>query len=154
MLGAAVHYESLEDDDTALPDVEFTSLTFDASLESGSWNVFGSFSWTGVDNPVAISDQDMLGFVGQGGYAFNEDWDVFLRYEWADIDTAGSDDVSILTLGFNRYFAEHHAKWTTDVGVSFDSLDGSQVAGITGYRIDSPNEDGQVVVRTQLQILF
>ena len=76
------------------------------------------------------------------------------RYEWSDLDVPGVDDISIITVGVNRYFAGHNAKWTTDIGFAIDSLDSGVVAPITGYRTDATGDDGQLVIRTQLQILF
>ena len=55
--------------------------------------------------------------------------------------------------GVNKYFAGHNAKWTTDVGYGFNAVFGP--ANITGWRNDVVNaNDGQIVVRTQWQILF
>jgi hypothetical protein len=74
------------------------------------------------------------------------------RYEWSDLDTTGLDDVGIVTVGVNRYFAGHTIKWTTDVGYGFDPAPETE-SGIN-WRQDAPNEDGQVVIRSQFQLLY
>ena len=57
-------------------------------------------------------------------------------------------------------FAGHNAKWTTDIGFGLEALtvgtfpNGVAVAPVTGWREDLTVEDGQIVIRSQLQILF
>ena len=110
-----------------------------------------------------------MGIVLGGGYYFTEDWEVFGRYEWSDQSNltpalaggARADNLSIFTVGVNKYFSGHNAKWTTDVGIGLQQVNlfgagtaGASMAPVTGFRSDIPDEDGQVVIRTQLQILF
>ncbi|MHC4429819.1 MAG: hypothetical protein ACYS0D_14645 [Planctomycetota bacterium] len=101
---------------------------------------------------VVVMDSSPIGIVVQGGYYFAENWEGFGRYEWADLDMPTAQDVSILTVGVNKYFAGHNAKWSTDVGVAFDSI--AVGVPVTGYRADAVGSDGQVVIRSQLQIIF
>jgi hypothetical protein len=63
-------------------------------------------------------------------------------------------DLSILTIGVNRYYAKHDAKWTTDIGYGFDPVESFWATSGAGYLDDSPGDDGQIVVRTQFQLLF
>ncbi|MHC4416569.1 MAG: porin [Planctomycetota bacterium] len=160
LIGGALHYQSLEDDPgTGLADIETVTMTVDASYEFGGGNLFGAFIYNTVDLPAGFSDADQTGLVLQGGYYLTDNWEGFLRYEYSDFDITGIDDINIVTLGVNRYFAGHNAKWTTDIGIGFDPVIGvSAVAGgaspITGYRADARDEDSQVVIRTQLQIVF
>ncbi len=60
--------------------------------------------------------------------------------------------MNIVTLGATRYFAGQNAKWTTDVGIGFDGVPAT--VPIADWRADAPNENGQFVIRTQLQIVF
>jgi hypothetical protein len=147
MLGAAVHVQ----DDKYDPRTERFTWTVDGSLEGDGWNVFAYVVGNHVDPDVG-SSMDQVGVVVQGGYYLTEDWEGFARYEWSDLDTTGLDDVSIFTIGVNRYFAKHALKWTTDVGYAFDSVPDTE-RGID-WREDASGEDGQIVVRTQFQLLY
>ena len=51
------------------------------------------------------------------------------RYEWGDFDLAGVDDLSLLTVGANRFFARHQVKLSADVGYSFNALNMVGVGG-------------------------
>ena len=160
MIGGAIHYETGESD-TLFDDVDVLVLTGDVSWEFGGGNVFAALIYSSVDTPGGVADYDPLAIVIQGGYYLNDTWELYGRYEWSDLDIPGAEDINIFTIGVNKYFADHHAKWTTDIGVAFDPVIGDDVlasfeAGfpITGWRVDPAGEDGQVVIRTQVQIVF
>ena len=100
----------------------------------------------------------------RAGVFVSDDWEVFGRYEWANEDTP-ADDLSVLTIGCNRYFAGQAIKWTTDFGYAFNAISpmfGSGTGGgglgpggvFTGWRTDTPGEDGQFMIRSQLQFVF
>ncbi|MCZ6735185.1 MAG: hypothetical protein O7C65_05285, partial [Planctomycetota bacterium] len=92
----------------------------------------------------------------QGGYYLSDNWELFGRYEWSDFDLVtvpATEDLNIFTVGATRYFAGHNAKWTTDIGIGLDEVNVPPLA-ITGFRADTPGQDGQVVIRTQVQIMF
>jgi hypothetical protein len=121
--------------------------------------------YNSFDAPSGISDADQLGIVIQGGYYLNDTWELYGRYEYADLDLSGIDDLSIITIGVNKYFAEHHAKWTTEFGWAIEPILGNDLAAggfdgdpgafpLAGWRIDPDDEDGQVLIRTQIQIVF
>ena len=152
MLGGALHYER-EEYGTILDvdELEIFLVTIDASLEFGGANLFGAFMYRSLDDDAAI-DFDQYGFLIQGGFFLNEDWELFGRYEFADLDMEGVDDANIFTLGVNRYWAKHGLKWTTDLGFGIDSVPTTE--SVTGWRADSVAEDGQIVFRTQLQLTF
>ncbi|MHC4220714.1 MAG: hypothetical protein ACYSU7_19940, partial [Planctomycetota bacterium] len=126
-------------------------LTVDFSGEFDGWNVFGALVYTNADT-AGGSTASTIAIVAQGGYYFTKEWEGFGRFEYSDPDTLAPDNVSILTLGATRYFADHHAKWTTDFGIAFDAV--PVTVPIADYRADAPGEGGQVVIRSQLQILF
>lgn len=170
-VGGAIHWErdKYNSFGSALAPSEFKSefltWTVDGMLQGDGWNAFAyvvgrNFS---SDDPAVMS-QDQLGFVVQGGYRLTDEWEVFGRYEWADGDvmspavpgpTAVGDDLSIITMGFNYYIKSQTLKWTTDVGVGLNPV-ASEFANPkgTGWRADAPGRDGQVVVRSQFQLLF
>lgn len=152
MLGGALHYQR-EEYGTILDtdEMEIMLGTIDASLEFGGANLFGAFMYRSLDDDATV-DFDQFGFLVQGGFFLNEDWELFGRYEFADLDMEGVDDANIFTLGVNRYWAKHGLKWTTDLGFGIDSVPTTQ--SVTGWRADSLAEDGQLVLRTQLQLTF
>ncbi len=166
LVGAAFHWESNEDDALLAPNnlsADTIMFTLDGSYEAGGWNAYGAFLYKSVESPdPTAGDSDRIGLLFQGGYYFTDDWEGFIRYEWADLDApaaAPADDVSILTFGVNRYFDGHNAKWTTDFGFAVDGIDATAVSGsadgdITGFRPDPANSDGQFVLRSQVQIVF
>ncbi len=81
-------------------------------------------------------------------------WEVFTRYEWSDFDSTGVADLSIVTVGAVRYYNGNMIKWTTDVGVGLNPVAPEFASTPLGWRGDAPGENGQVVVRSQLQLLF
>ena len=177
LIGAAIHVEEEEFgtgfiDGSTLPvtrvgnndELETLMITGDVSVEFGGANLFGAFVYRNLDSNAG-GDLDQIGFLVQGGYYFNSDWEGFVRYEWADFDlpdltvpggvTVYSwDDLSVITFGVNRYFAGHQAKWTTDFGIALDRVEFFAADPRAGYRSDTGGDDGQFVLRTQLQLLF
>lgn len=150
LLGAALHYEDGESG-TAAGETEIFGFTADASLEFGGANLFASLVWLDVETAPAPGISP-FGLLVQGGFFFTDNWELFGRLEWSDFDVAGAEDLTIFTLGATRYFAGHNAKWTTDLGFGLEEV---QVAApITGWQVDGPTNDGQIVLRTQLQIMF
>ncbi len=151
MIGGAVHYEESEDD-AGLLDTTTLVLTADVSAEFGGANVFAAFIYNDVDLPAGLADTNPWGFLVQGGVALSDDWEAFARYELADFDVTGIEDLSLITVGVTRYFAGHNAKWTTDVGIGLDDI--VFAPAITGARTDVVGEDGQLIIRSQIQLLF
>ena len=172
-VGAAAHVQQSESGGgVAGKRTELIVLAADISAEFGGANVYGQLSYS-IENYIAPnvgpagggSTAKPWGIVIGGGWYWAEDWEVFGRYEWSDRGALGSagnpDNLNLITVGVNKYFAGHNAKWTTDVGIGITSIDlasgtptGANLAPVTGWRQDNPNSDGQIVIRTQLQILF
>ncbi|MCH7847445.1 MAG: hypothetical protein IIB53_03700 [Planctomycetes bacterium] len=150
MIGGALHYQEAETD-AGLADVDVTVLTADISAEFGGANLYGAFIYRNIDT-AGVSDLDQVGFLVQGGVAFSDDWEAFARYEFSDFDTIGVEDLSLITFGVTRYFAGHNAKWTTDIGIGLEEV--ANAPAITGLRTDVPGEDGQIVIRSQIQLVF
>jgi hypothetical protein len=133
--------------------------TVDASTEFDGANLFAALIGRHFDSDAL--DADQYGIVVQGGLYLNDDWEAYARYEWADADLAGADDLSILTIGANRYFSGHNLKWTSDIGYAFDGIAGvfgdgllGEGGDIAGWRTDGDGDDGQFVLRSQLQLAF
>ncbi|MEM7230273.1 MAG: hypothetical protein AAF432_15815 [Planctomycetota bacterium] len=155
MVGVAGHYQEGESG-SAAASTDVSVLTADISWEGDGANVYAAVMYADVDTDGAPSVEP-LGFLVQGGFYFAEDWEMFARYEYADWDTA-AEDLGIFTIGVNKYFAGHNVKWTTDVGFGTDEVMGGAITGapasITGYRSDAAGQDGQLVIRTQWQMVF
>ena len=152
MLGAGILFQDEEKIDPAENDTELLRWSADVSVELGGANAFVAI----VGNRVAeetMPTLDQLGFVVQGGYFLTEHWELFARYEWGDADGL-AQDLSVITVGFNRYIAQHTLKWTADIGYGLNPVDDFWSSRGAGYLDDRPGEDGQVVVRVQLQMLF
>ena len=132
--------------------METAAFTLDASAKFGGANAFAAFIYRNLDS--GSSDMDQYGFVVQGGVFLNDDWEAFARYEWSDFDTASMQDLNVLTLGVNRYWSHHSLKWTTDIGFAFDEVSSAYSSSGSGWRTDTAGEDGQIVLRSQVQLLF
>ena len=150
LIGGALHYQEAETD-AGLADVDVTVLTADISAEFGGANLYGAFIYRNIDT-AGVSDLDQVGFLVQGGVAFSDDWEAFARYEFSDFDVIGTEDLSLITFGVTRYFAGHNAKWTTDIGIGLEEV--ARAPAITGLRPDVVGEDSQVVIRSQIQLVF
>lgn len=156
LLAGGIHWQSDEYGETAMgPEVETFRWTVDASMEFGGANLAGTIYGSHTDiNTDVVDDVDQYGIMVQGGFFLNDDWELFGRYEWADEDTEGVDDLSVATIGFNRYFSGHNVKWSTDLNYGFNEVSGTFANAGSGFRADSTGEDGQLVLRTQLQLVF
>lgn len=151
LVGGALNYQRDEFGTATGPEETAFSWTVDASAEFGGANFFGAI----VGRHLDVADADQIGFVVQGGvFVIPDEWELFGRYEWGDLDTVGIEDLSVLTVGVNRYWSKHALKWTTDVGIAFDEIHTEWESSGAGWRDDSPGEEGQIVVRSQLQLLF
>ncbi|MHC4615924.1 MAG: porin [Planctomycetota bacterium] len=155
-IGAAAHWEEDKYDDFVIgPSGRTSSLswTVDGMWQSDGWSLFAYVVGRHVD-AAGSPDLDQFGVVVQGGYYFTDKWEGYARYEWGDNDLPGADDLSVVTVGANYYIHGHTVKWTTDLGVGLQGIAATWRAGDAGWREDRPGEDGQVVVRSQLQLLF
>lgn len=155
MIGVAAYVENPEfgtasDDDQ----VQSYGLTADVSSEGDGWNVYGAFIFNGVsDDRAGMKDRDQWAFVVQGGYFFTDDIEAFARFEYGDLDD-DSEELQVLTVGFNKYWAGHGLKWTTDVGYGINEVSSAWASDGAGWRTDGLDEDGQFVIRSQIQLTF
>ena len=144
--------------------------TIDASLRGDGWNLFGYVVETTGKDTVTGFEQDSSGWLIQGGFMVNNNYELFVQYQNGEVNDAvfatGSSEMSAFRIGINYWpiMGSNHLKWTTDVAWSHDSLaDGGAVAGNgsadwtgtgNGWRQDILNGDGQMLVRTQVQLVF
>ena len=151
VIGGAGHWQRDKYNAAGAND-EFYTWTFDAIAKFNGASLSG-YVVGRHNNPGGGVSVDEFGFVVQGSFYFTDEWEGFGRYEFGDDDI--NTDLSILTVCANYYLDGHNAKWTTDVGLATNSVAGAwSGAAATGWRTDSATDDGQVVFRTQLQLLF
>lgn len=150
MIGGAVNYEKGESGTAAGPEETDLRLSADVSAEFDGANLFAAFVYQDLD-VAAISP---WAFVVQGGLFVTDDIEAFARYEFGDADSAGIEDLNVITVGVNKYWSKHNVKWTTDVGFALDEVQAFWDADGVGWLTDGAGQDGQVVVRSQLQLLF
>jgi hypothetical protein len=160
----------------------FFTWTADVSLELGGASLFGAWAMnTSYDLPLDNSSINTYGAVVQGGYFLSDTFEVFARWEW--MNTAGTPENNVRnsrtpsgeninylssyngfvnnigTVGFNWYLGGRKLKFTGDLGVSWNpvifqtGLFGDNIAGAE-YRQEGSGGGGQIVARTQLQLLF
>lgn len=157
LIGFAGLYQSAQNQpDTDQPDIG--SWTADLTLDFGGANLFVAGVGRTLDPSMGRSDQ--FGLVAQGGVFLLDALELFARYEWGD---SGDDapDLSVITVGANVFFNRNGLKWTTDIGYGINPVSPFWASGLygagtssIGWLPDAPDEDGQVVVRTQLQLMF
>ena len=137
--------------------------TVDASWRGDGWNLFGYIvDTTGKDN--AGVTQDSSGWLVQGGFLVNDNVELFAQLQEGDVNGEAMD-MDAFRVGFNYWPAtgNNSVKWTTDVGWASKTLTNGAGGGISsadwvssgnGWRADNANEDNQMLIRTQLQLLF
>jgi hypothetical protein len=163
VIGAAGHFEQGEYG-TTTDEARTVQWTIDASLEINGLSVYGAVIGRHIDdsNAAAMPEQDLVAALLQGGYFITDDIELIARYEWGDMDIAGVEDLSALTAGFNYFFDRHSLRWTTDVMYSFNAMNQVTLGGQTfgwpvafqGWRGEPAGSEGQLVVRSQIQLLF
>lgn len=156
MIGGGAHWQRDRYGVSMDPKVEVFRWTADASFKFGGASAFaavvGNHEKQKVDGGTS---EDQFAFVLQGGVFFVPDqWEGFARYEWGDADRAGIEDLTVITVGVNRYFNKHNLKWTTDIGYGFMEVGDIWSSGGAGWRTDPVGEDGQVVIRSMVQLVF
>jgi len=153
MIGFNVHSQKGE---SGTPAAEPRALLFavDVNLELDGANAFAEFIYLNLDTDSADGTRECLGVIVHGGYFVSETIEVFARYEWATLDdtNALADELSIVTVGVNKYIERHDIKCTLDVGYALEPVPAVGKRG--GFRVDTPFGDGQVVVRIQIQLVF
>ncbi len=153
LIGTAVAYEVDEYGTLSGPEEERLSWTADLSIEGGGANAFVAVITQQADRDGG-TEFDRYGVVVQGGVLVADDLECFIRYEYGDLDEPGEADLSVITAGFTRFFSGHNLKWQTDVGYGLNEVDDAWARSSAGWQADAPGEDGQVVIRTKIQLLF
>ncbi len=161
LFGAAVAWQmdefgtgsNLPDPDFNNAETENLSLTADATLKMHGFSIAGAFFYRLLDTDALGLSLDQYGVVVRSGIFLTDSIELYGMYEWGDLDTS-ADNLNIATIGISKYWSRHALKWQSDVGYAFESVDSSWAVNSAGWRPDSADEDGQIVIRSQLQILF
>ena len=98
----------------------------------------------------------LIGALGQVGYAINQKWEPFVRYDVVVLedDTGGDDDYNEFTIGVNYFLGEdgawgHRAKFTFDFLYLPDGAPSDQ----TGVGVLA-SDDAEYVFRGQFQLML
>lgn len=167
-LGAGLHYEVGETGDgqasaTTMqtgPYDSFLQWTVDGLLKNEGLGMLAAFHGWHFDADGAVGDTDHYAATVQLGYMIVPDeFEPFIRYEWIDIDDAlDTNDLELLTAGFNWYLQGHAAKLTADIVWAMDNINATTTlgAGLNGIGLlpDAAGEDDQLAGRLQFQLLF
>jgi hypothetical protein len=168
---------STEGDVTAKTTQSMWGMTADLTMDFGGANLFmyGVYRRVNLTGDVTTRDgeadgMNQWGAVVQGGVFVSNEVELFARYEVGDTDTDQFRTVepgveleldSIVTAGFNYYVdGNKDVKWTTDFGYAFTPIGDFASSGadwlqdFSGSTDDGFTNDGQWVIRTQLQLLF
>ena len=175
-VGGAVQWFNMSDKSAAaaaMPPTEYGGMngtrsygfTVDGSMGGESWTAYAAFVWS--DNEGGSNGNSAWGALVQGGYFIQEDVELFGRWEYSTIGRINSlplnNKLSVMTLGINYWpVGIKNLKWTTDFGYAFTAIaEGSTAFGSASADYNSSGNgwnadlnDGQWLVRTQLQLLF
>ena len=136
--------------------------TLDATIRGDGWNIFGYLvDTTGEES--GGNEVDSSGWLLQGGWMLDDNTELFIQRQSGEIDGAGN--MSCFRIGFNHWpvAGSNNLKWTTDIAWAGDTIeDDGDDDGVApdwsgsgnGWRADGSGEDGQTLIRTQLQLLF
>lgn len=161
-VGFAGHYED-GGETNGTTDQSIWGLTGDVQVEGNGWNAFGAVVYTNFE-PFVGDDISNLGVVLQGGIFVTEDWELFGRGVANMIQDAPApepEDFFAITAGANYYLIpeSHAVKATFELTYFLDPTfenDGRVNMGAPNYNhsLLPSGEDGQFVIRGQLQFVF
>jgi hypothetical protein len=156
VLGAAANYSRQEFGNSVNDtEVDNLGLTADATLDLGGISAAGAVMYRSLDSDAAgFTGSDQIGFLVRGGVFLTDSVELYAQYEWADADTAAVEDLNVITVGVTKYFNKHGLKWQSDIGFALDPVSAAFAQESAGWRADSASNDGQVVFRSQFQLLF
>jgi hypothetical protein len=153
LLGAGANYQRGEFG-TASDEVENLGFTADAMFKAQGFSAMGALVYRQLEGNAVDVDLDQIGFLVRGGFFLSEDIELFGMYEWGDFDVDTIEELSVITVGVNKYFSKHSLKWQNDIGFGINEVDAVWAADTAGWRADGADQDGQVVFRSQFQLLF
>ena len=158
-VGGSVYFQQGEYG-TSTDEAEVLRWSADTTYKNDGLSVFVAVVGNHISEVAGVADMDQLGLLFQTGYMLSEDTEIVARYEWGDLDAPGIEDLSIATIGLNHYIKKHQLKLMADVGYSFNAINTVDGVGVNwasdspGWRPDMLGTDGQIVVRSQVQLGF
>ncbi|HAI12134.1 MAG TPA: hypothetical protein DCM28_10555 [Phycisphaerales bacterium] len=148
-IGGALHYE-VGEYGTTTDEARTLQWTADIQAEFGGWNIFAAVVGNQIDDTTTKLNQ--LGVLIQAGMFLTPDFELTSSYAWGDSDIAGEEEMQILSIGFNKFFNRHALKLSGDLGYSLNAIPSTFAK--QGWQVDNVDEDGQILARAQLQLLF
>ncbi len=137
--------------------------TVDVSYRADGWNVFGYAVETTGKNATNSDEVDSSGWLLQGGMLVNNNIEVFAQYQEGEV-TGSNMDMDAIRVGFNYWptASNNNIKWSTDLAWAGKTLTNGGAGTVSadwvspgnGWRTDTGSEKDQMLLRTQLQILF
>ena len=156
MVGVAVHAQNGERSGSGALKQDQTGVTADLSLHFDGATFFMSGTiHNQKDVATNIRNSDWVGYVFQASTYMTDTTEAFMRFEGGGImqNSMGGDDVHILTSGVNWYLDGQGLKVTSDFGWSFGEISAAMENFMVGWRA-TPNQNGEWLFRTQLQLAF
>lgn len=162
LFGAAVLYQQDEfGTGNNLPPPDFNNaeneslgLTADVTAKFQRISLAAAVVYESIRSNGPAEDLDQLALVLRGGVFVADDLELYAMFEWGDLDMPGVDDLTVVTLGATKYWARHALKWQNDIGFGINPVAAEWATESAGWRADAPDQDGQIVVRSQIQLLF
>lgn len=134
-------------------DSDIFRVTADFQWENtGGLGIYAAGNWNHVE---ADDSSDDFGLLAQVGYLLpdSDNWEIFGRGGWVifDEEPLGTDEDNYyeLTVGVNKYFSGHNAKFTLDAGW----LPNGSPTGLGGLGVEASDED-QFYIRAQIQLVI
>lgn len=159
-VGGAIFYQSgdgtyaVGTSTGATNELDLLSLTADVQWEQNGISTYGAFIFQDRDD--GSFDSSDIGFIAQGAYRFDENNEVFGRFDYLLADTDNVEDFLSLTLGYNHYvFGDQSAKFTADVFFILETVNDTYFAGgLPNLGLLPDAGDPQIGLRTQFQFRF
>jgi len=159
-VGGAVALFNLDDGSTDFgPADEYLTYTLDASYQANGLTLSGAYMANTLE-ATGAGDVDQNAFLLEAAYFVTDELQPYIRYEFGDDDTAGTDDLEIWTVGANYYVHKHSAKFTVDVAYKaegdftvINDFGGSVESDSLGFN-GFANDEEQIALRIQFQLLF
>ena len=151
MIGAGVSYRDSDPTDPLNPNFSLLTWSADITAEFGGSNLFVAIMGSSLDE-AGTSTVDRFGTLIHGGFFVSDSTELFARYSHGDVDNAQS--LNLIELGLNHYIHAHNAKFTIDLGYSLDEMSTAWRSTAAGWLTDSAGQDGQFLLRSQMQFLF
>lgn len=160
LIGLAGHRQNTERDFSVnvggIPEGAFWGLTGDISMQFDGASLYAAVIYQRVtDFNQFFPRVNWLAAVVQGSTYISNKTELYARWEGggADVEEFGSNELSLVILGFNHYLDGQDLKFSADVGFSFGEVSQVMANSITGWNTDTARRD-QAILRTQLQLMF